>query len=83
MIIQKPKTIISNSTNQKRIYINKPSESSKVNLPETELKTARTEHINYALAHCPYCNAEHDVSTCGSGTITCVCEKDFYWSTED
>lgn len=49
---------------------------------EEELKEGRTEQRRYDVAHCPYCDAEHDLSTCGSGTIKCVCGKEFYWSTD-
>ena len=47
------------------------------------MKEAVTEQRNYAVAYCPYCDAEHDVSTCGDGNIYCVCDKEFYWSTVD
>jgi hypothetical protein len=51
-------------------------------LEETEIEEAEIEHRNYAVAYCPKCNAEHDVSTCGSGTEECICGTKFYWSTE-
>ncbi len=50
---------------------------------ETIVKEAITEQRNYAVAHCPYCGAEHDVSTCDSGEIVCICNKKFAWSTVD
>jgi hypothetical protein len=49
---------------------------------EEELQ-ARIEFISYALAHCPECDAEHEVSTCSHGTIECVCGVDLYWQTEE
>lgn len=53
--------------------------------PIEEKKTpeARTEQRNYAVAYCPHCDAEHDVSTCGEGEETCLCGTTFIWSTVD
>lgn len=50
---------------------------------KAELPEARTEQINYAVAFCPNCDAEHDVSTCGEGEIICVCALEFSWMTVD
>lgn len=47
-------------------------------LPESDV-----EHRNYAIAYCPECGAEHEVSTCGHGEKTCDCMTTFYWNTED
>jgi len=47
------------------------------------MEEAKTEQRSYAVAYCPHCDAEHDVSTCDSGEIECVCGKVFYWSTVD
>lgn len=45
------------------------------------LPEARIEQVAYALAFCPACDAEHEVSTCGDGEEECVCGTRFYWST--
>ncbi|WP_318441799.1 hypothetical protein [Photobacterium leiognathi] len=50
---------------------------------QTDLPQAETEQRNYAVAYCPNCNAEHDVSTCGEGIETCTCGITFSWVTVD
>lgn len=46
------------------------------------MKQAETEHKHEAVAYCPECDKEHDVSTCGDGQIEC-CGIIFYWKTVD
>ncbi|CAH1588264.1 MULTISPECIES: hypothetical protein [Vibrio] len=48
---------------------------------DCDLPEARIEHRHYAIAYCPKCDAEHDVPTCDSGEITCICDTRFFWST--
>ena len=50
-------------------------------MSEKELKEASIEFVNYALATCPYCSAETDVSTCDTGVMDCVCGNRYFWST--
>jgi len=48
-----------------------------------DLKEARVEQVTYWVAHCPYCDAEHDVEPCDTGIIECVCGEKFTWQTLD
>ncbi len=47
------------------------------------MKEALTEERYYAVAYCPDCNEEHDISTCSNGQKKCPCGTVFYWSTVD
>ena len=47
-----------------------------------EMKEAEIEFISVAVAYCPECQDQHDVSTCDSGEINCICGETFHWSTE-
>ena len=46
-----------------------------------EMKKAEVEIVTTNLAHCPYCDAEHEVSFNDDGVIDCVCENKFSWTT--
>lgn len=49
---------------------------------EEELPEAEVEQRNYAVAYCPNCNDEHEVSTCCSGEESCdSCGTRFAWNT--